>query len=270
MSEELIINSANRIYYDQNSKDYIDGAPHIKHKCLLRFYGKMLNEAIQTVKSGSKILKVLDLGAGEGAVTIPLLELGHQVTSVDVSKEQLETLRKNCLKVNDNLTTICSDAFKFLENDFNKYDLVVCNSFLHHVPDYLTLIQHCQEKLKPGGVFFSFQDPLRYDTIGRFNHFYTQLTYYFWRIQKGNIINGFKRFLRRKKGIFLEDCLEDNVEYHVVRNGLDQIAIFEQFKEHEFNINIFKYYSNQILLFQKIGQFFGFKNIFSLIALKRT
>lgn len=116
------------------------------------------------------------------------------------------------------------------------------------------------------GQFFSFQDPLRYDTVGKSTMMFSTLAYLSWRLLKGDVAGGLKRRLRRRRGIYLEDSMHDNAEYHVTRNGVDQDAIYELFKELGFDCSILRYFSTQSPFFQPKGAALGVKNTFAVIA----
>jgi len=261
---------ANEVAYGRKDADaYIDGAPHIKHLSLRLLYGQLVLEVFDAAARHASPPRVLDLGAGEGSVTLPFLELGAKVTAVDISSRQLETLREKCQRNQDMLEVRCEDVNDTLREPLGKYDIIAVNSFLHHIPDYLSVIDKCVSLLTPHGIFFSFQDPLRYDTVGRPSRLFTDMGYFFWRLSKGSkgdVIGGIRRRLRRRRGIYLEDCSLDNAEYHVTRNGVDQYAIEKLFKDFGFDCRIITYYSTQNSLFQPIGAALGFKNTFGVIA----
>jgi len=229
----------------------------------------MVVQVFDRAKQFTKIPKVLDLGAGEGSVTIPFLELGAKVVAIDISKSQLDTLRRQCERFGSKLEVRCEDINDTLKNKSEKYDIIVVNSFLHHVPDYLGMIKEALTILSPYGQFFSFQDPLRYDTTGRFTMLFSQLAYVSWRIFKGDVLGGVKRRLRRSRGVYLSGSMHDNAEYHVTRNGVDQNAIQRIFKEEGFDCEIKSYFSTQSRLFQPLGTALGVKNTFGLIARQR-
>jgi SAM-dependent methyltransferase len=163
----------------------------------------------------------------------------------------------------------CEDINDMLRDKSEQYDIIVVNSFLHHVPDYMGMIRKIIMILSPYGQFFSFQDPVRYDTVGRFTMLFSKVAYFSWRVFKGDVIGGLKRRLRRARGIYLEDSMHDNAEYHVTRNGVDQDAIRKLFRENGFDCNIVSYFSTQSPLFQFIGTALGMKNTFAIIAQKR-
>ena len=260
---------ANLSGYDaEATREYIDGAPHIKHASLRQLYGKLVVQIFDNAIRHSKIPKVMDLGAGEGSVTLPFLELGAKVIAVDISKSQLDALKTKCEKFGDMLEIRCNDMNDALKDKSEKYDIIVVNSFLHHVPDYLGMIKEAATVLNPHGQFFSFQDPLRYDSVEKATMVFSSLAYFCWRIFKGDVIGGLRRRVRRSGGIYLEDSVHDNVEYHVTRNGVDQDAICGVFEELGFNCNIVPYFSTQSRLFQPIGAILNMKNTFAVIAQK--
>ena len=69
---------------------------------------------------------VLDLGIGQGRNSIPLSNLGFNVTGVDYSTKCLDICKENC----SNLNLIKSDIRNFcIEKD--KYDLILSRCVLH-------------------------------------------------------------------------------------------------------------------------------------------
>jgi len=254
---------------DAQKRNYIDGAPHIKHAALRKLYGKLVVDVFDIGRRISSCPKMLDLGAGEGSATLPFLELGAEVTAVDISESQLAELKKKCNKYGDRLKVYCDDIFKMLESSDNTYDIIVVNSFLHHIPQYLDLIKLIITRLNPRGVFFSFQDPLRFDTVGKAQMLFCDIAYLSWRLFKGDVFAGLMRRFRRARGIYLEDSMHDNVEYHSTRNGNDQVAMKKLFEENDFDCQIIKYFSTQNGFFQPVGTHLGVKNVFASIARKK-
>ncbi|MBA4017518.1 MAG: SAM-dependent methyltransferase [Pirellula sp.] len=266
-----IASLANISAYDaEGTRNYIDGAPHIKHASLRQLYGQLVVNVFDRAKKYVDKPVVLDLGAGEGSVTLPFLELGAKVVAIDISETQLEALSKRCERFGDNLEVRCEDINDALKDKGAKYDIIVVNSFLHHVPDFLGMIQECAALLNPHGQFFSFQDPLRYDTLSKSTNAFCRLSYLSWRLMKGDVVGGLKRRWRRARGVFLPDSAHDNTEYHVVRNGVDQIAICDLLRREQFDCELVSYFSTQSSLFQPIGSALGMKNTFGLIAQKQS
>ncbi len=258
---------ANIRQYDiEHTKQYIDNAPHIKHASLREFDASLVVQAVDSIKLLGRVPRVLDLGAGEGSVTLPFLELGAKVVAIDISSRQLDELKKKCESYEDMLEVRCQDLNSTFYNNTDKYDIIVINSFLHDFPDYSGLIKDAITTLSPGGVFFTFQDPLRYDSLSIFESLFDKTSYFFWRIFKRDLLGGLRRRLRRSRGIYLADSIHDNAECHITRNGVDQTAIKKYRTDNKFDCKIISYFSTQSSLFQPIGTLLGVKNYFAVFA----
>ena len=88
--------------------------------------------------------EVLDLGIGQGRNSIPLADLGFNVTGVDFSTKYLEFCKKTC----DKLNLIHSDIRAFnIEKD--KYNLIHSRFVLHffHKQDSYEIIKNIKENL---------------------------------------------------------------------------------------------------------------------------
>jgi SAM-dependent methyltransferase len=267
---DRVASLANIASYDAaGAASYIDGAPHIKHASLRQLYGELVVMVYDRARERVTVPHILDLGAGEGSVTLPFLELGAKVTAVDISSSQLERLRGKCGAFGDSLRVRCEDIHDVLKERDERYDVIVANSFMHHIPDYLGMIDEAIGLLSPAGQFFSFQDPMRYDSFGRFSTAFINIAYFSWRIFKGDLLGGIQRRLRRRRGEYLEDAVEDQTEYHALRGGLDHDAIGRLFAERGFGCELITYFSTQSGLFQPIGAALGIKNTFSIIAGRR-
>ena len=104
--------------------------------------------------------EVLDLGIGQGKNSIPLTELGFNVTGVDYSTKCLEICKNNCNKLN----LIHSDIRTF-NIEQGKYDLVHSRFVLHffHKDDSYEIIKNIKNAIKVSGIVyiyvFSLNDP---------------------------------------------------------------------------------------------------------------
>ena len=97
----------------------------------------------------------LDIGTGPGLIPIKLAAglPRLRLTGVDLSAAMLEKARNAAEEagVADRLDFRLGDAksLPFLERSF---DLVLCNSLLHHLPDPLELLNEISRVSKPGGA----------------------------------------------------------------------------------------------------------------------
>jgi SAM-dependent methyltransferase len=258
--------AANEAFFnEETTQKYSDVSPHVKYASLRQLYGQLVEDVYAHARKHAEVPTVLDLGAGEGSATLPFLESGARVVAVDVSESQLSELRRKCCAYKDRLEirqADIDDAFRPGEG----YDVVLMSSCLHHIPDYISVIQNAANVLSPKGQFFSFQDPIRYDTMNRFSYGLNRIMYFSWRAFQGDFLGGLSRTLRRGRGIYLDDCAPDNTEYHVVRNGVDQNEIVKVLSLRGFECRIVRYFSTQGSVFQPVGSALGIKNTFSIIA----
>ena len=97
----------------------------------------------------------LDIGTGPGL--IPIMLAGRvprlRMTGVDLSEPMLQKARKAAEEagVVDRLDFRPGDA-KSLPFSEQSFDLVLCNSLLHHLPDPLVLFNEISRVAKPGGA----------------------------------------------------------------------------------------------------------------------
>ena len=106
-----------------------------------------LSEAIAAIETTHEPRRALDFGCGSGNLTAHLLGLGLRVTAADVSPEFLEVVKRrydvDALPLNGIDLDGVPDA---------SFDLVAAYSVLHHVPDYLGVLDELVRVLRPGGV----------------------------------------------------------------------------------------------------------------------
>jgi SAM-dependent methyltransferase len=89
---------------------------------------------------------VLELGCGQGDLTLALLQSGHTVTALDRSQEMIDATLKRC-KNHPNLRAVKCEIADYLKNESALYDAVVGMGILHHfaanLPELLALVANC-------------------------------------------------------------------------------------------------------------------------------
>ena len=97
----------------------------------------------------------LDIGTGPGLIPIMLAARvpGLRLTGVDLSEPMLQKARKaaEAAGVADRFDIRLGDA-KSLPFSEQSFDLVLCNSLLHHLPAPLALLNEISRVSKPGGA----------------------------------------------------------------------------------------------------------------------
>ncbi|MDO9281037.1 MAG: methyltransferase domain-containing protein [Methylotenera sp.] len=89
--------------------------------------------------------RILDLGCGDGALTIKLAELGCNLVGVDASEEMVSATKALGLDA----YTIDGQSLKFT----NEFDAVFSNAALHWMKNPKAVISGVWQALKPGGRF---------------------------------------------------------------------------------------------------------------------
>lgn len=109
---------------------------------------------------------ILDIGAGYGALSIPLAKESRKVISCDILDYSLKAIQYRAMGNNiDNIDTIRIDAFNspFLPFKGETFDMVVLNGVLEYAgytrsanPEdiQLTILGEVNRLLKPSGIFY--------------------------------------------------------------------------------------------------------------------
>ena len=157
------------IMHDKKKQDYIDHNQKI-HDTVSKSYNLThteifnpteekrilisINECLSNIKSAeNRLPRVLDFGAGTGNLTNHLLKLGVNVVASDVSTLSLAYL-KSMHVGNGKLEIFNLNGNNLSEFADNSFDMISTYSVLHHVPDYLLIIQEFLRVLKPGGIIY--------------------------------------------------------------------------------------------------------------------
>jgi len=96
-------------------------------------------------------VKILDIGCGTGHFLYYLEKKGYKnFWGIDISIQQINFCRRNVSKRAEQ-----ADAFEFLQNKKNTYDVVVANDLLEHIPKekMLKFLKLVKEALKKDGIF---------------------------------------------------------------------------------------------------------------------
>jgi SAM-dependent methyltransferase len=249
-------------YYDDDV-DYRHGSPHLVH---LKLYDRLvgtLRQRIAGLAEQGLPLRVLEIGAGHGGFTEPALAAGCSVTAVEMSAPAVQELQRR-FATNSQLRVL-HDADGDLAAAGEGYGLILAVSVLHHIPDYESFVAAAVERLVPGGAFLSLQDPLWYSRHPD-SHRRDQLGYYAWRLAQGDLGRAASTGLRRLRGVHDESSAADMVEYHVVRQGVDEQALQKLLEPRFEHVRVLPYWSNQLRLAQRFGERSGWANMFGIDA----
>lgn len=244
--------------------DYRVGSPHLAHWKLYDQLVRILRDQVRGLAERGLPLDVLEIGAGHGGYTEPALATGCAVTAVEMSRPSLSELTRR-FGTNSRFTPVF-DADGSLTGTAERYSLILCVSVLHHIPDYLGFLDGALGKLAPGGSLLTLQDPIWYARAGSRSRLLDRAGFYSWRVTQGDLLRGLATTRRRLQGTYDETNPSDMVEYHAVRDGVDEQAIVELLTPRFGAVSLLPYWSNQSAAMQRIGSRLRVHNTFGLSA----
>ncbi len=108
-------------------------------------------EALQLLDSlnSAKQSSVLEVGPGKGEFLKALAQRFDRVTGIDISPAMLEQAREHIAGAEN--VTLCEGSTEGLLKDEQRFDLIIYNMVLHHVPMPEGEIAQCAKLLNPNG-----------------------------------------------------------------------------------------------------------------------
>jgi ubiquinone/menaquinone biosynthesis C-methylase UbiE len=147
------IHQANVTVHRSEAKYYEAIHPEVYSKKEQKRIISTLRNADQLVNDNQK--KALDFGAGTGNLTGKLLSLGYSVVAIDISAEMCAILKNKFKKsIEEKKLIVVNSPIESVNFDEAEFDLIVCYSVLHHLPDYTGSLLRLSGFLKNGGVIY--------------------------------------------------------------------------------------------------------------------
>ncbi len=95
--------------------------------------------------------RYVDLGIGDGLLTLMLAEVAEQVTAVDISPEMLGQLALRAQRRGFQNIDYVEGRIEDLPLESGTYDVAVLSQALHHVDDPIVALREARRVLRPGG-----------------------------------------------------------------------------------------------------------------------
>lgn len=97
-------------------------------------------------------LKILEVGCGDGSITMPLSAIAGSVTALDIDDRLIANLREDIKARNiDNIAISCANAYHFAIPD--TFHIIITSEVLEHVDYPARIISNLKDHLTPGGYF---------------------------------------------------------------------------------------------------------------------
>ncbi|MEQ7008240.1 class I SAM-dependent methyltransferase [Actinopolymorpha sp. B17G11] len=248
--------------------DYDPGSPHLSHLRLKKRLGAEIWSAVDRsfIRKGN--CRVLEIGGGHGTITELAVAAGASVTVTEMSEASAVELRKRFAH-NDRVRVIHDRLGDEILKPESTFDVVLCVSVLHHIPDYLGYVKSLVDLISPDGDLITFQDPMWYPRRSRRNMAMYWACYFAWRAFQGNLLRGLGTRIRHVRGIRDQRLESDMVEYHVVRQGVDEVALASLVEKQFTSTAVVPYWSTQSGVLQRLGERLSLHSSFALVATGR-
>jgi SAM-dependent methyltransferase len=251
--------------------EYCDGydyttSPHIRHAALRELLESKIASAVREVLARQQSCTVLEVGAGHGTFTETVLRAGGAPTVTEMSRASFDFLEQKFSGIPEVRVLHDSNGSALLNGE-SQFDVILLISVIHHIPDYVGAVSAlCGKVLRPGGIVLIFQDPLWYPRRGRLGRTLTWGCYFAWRLGQGELKRGLRTRWRRLRRIYEESEPSDMVEYHVVRQGVDEDALLDLFRARFTDVELDTYFSTAAPMLQAIGARYFPHNTFGILA----
>jgi SAM-dependent methyltransferase len=238
--------------------------PYLAQWALHDRLARLVYATIRSIADQGLPLRALEIGAGHGSESHILLSAGCSVTSVEMSRTSFDRIKER-YGSNERLQAVYDRNLELPEVGAG-YSLVLVVSALHHLPDYEQFLSQVIARLLPGGTLLTVQDPLWYPRVGRMTYSVDRAAYLTWRLGQGQVRAGFSAMLRRIRGAYPQSHGEEIAYHHVVRNGVDEVAIRDLLVHRFREVEVLTYWSNHLSAVRRTAELAGLRNTFAVRA----
>ncbi|MGD1082956.1 MAG: class I SAM-dependent methyltransferase [Candidatus Sulfotelmatobacter sp.] len=190
-------------------------------------------ETVQEFLKTNHFDSILDIGCGDGSLSLPLLNSGRRLTLLDISSKMLSIAQSRVpTKLQKNVETV-NDEFMRAKLENNSYDLVICVGVLAFVQSLDDFISRITSLLKPtGAVIMENTDA---------SHFYTSMVRFYHGLRSAFVpdkcpTNTYSReaVLRhfRKRGFVLSGFYRYTLAFPLLQRMLSQEQLYKGIRRH--------------------------------------
>jgi 2-polyprenyl-3-methyl-5-hydroxy-6-metoxy-1,4-benzoquinol methylase len=161
LSARDFVETVSNIYHKYESQQYDDS--HFSIELAIPYWKKTLLD-LEAQLNGKKDLRVFDFGCGTGFATEQILNSNFkkacsQLVCYDLSPDMVDVCKEK-FKLIPNISYLSNrEGFENLKNQSGKFDVIVCNSLIHHILDHQLLFDVFEESLTENGILIIGHEP---------------------------------------------------------------------------------------------------------------
>jgi len=132
----------NKVKFFFNNSNYLKNS---SDRILIRT--KLVRQFLVDIKN----VKILDIGCGDGSLSLQFLNKKNTITFVDISEKMLKKVSKNVPTDLISNVVLINNSFDALSDD-ELFDVVICVGVIAHVPSVELLFNKITKVLKKNGL----------------------------------------------------------------------------------------------------------------------
>lgn len=123
-------------------------------------------ETVQEFTTDLTFDRILDIGCGDGSISLPLLPRSKRLTLLDVSRNMLELARNKVPLERANDVDLINKSFIDANLEPDSFDLILCIGVLAHVDSPAAVISEIARIAKPGAfIVLEFTDSFHFWSV---------------------------------------------------------------------------------------------------------
>ena len=147
----------------ESKKDIVQSVFQVPHWYLKKTHNIWVRvETVQEFLKDQKFYRILDIGCGDGSLSVPLLNPERHLTLLDFSDGMLSVARSRVPKDAHDRVEIVNNDVMTASLEPHSYDLILCVGVLAHAESPEALLERIVYWLKPGGILILEQTEARH------------------------------------------------------------------------------------------------------------
>lgn len=116
------------------------------------YHVRMRIETVKKFLENSQHERILDIGCGDGSISLPLVNKNNSLTLLDMSEQMLALAQARIHPELISRVNIMKGDFISAHLETESYDLIICLGVLSYIDDVIPFLQKLIGLLRPGGT----------------------------------------------------------------------------------------------------------------------